>query len=701
MTQTPSIDKYRYHGLDSGIGAPPKVNLPTDRLQQELPYFVRSIPNHLEETSSPGDRLREFIQGFGFDPDNLTDHQARQLADAYAGQEFTFYTPDKLRNVASLAKSHKKYFAEYDDQEDQLRQFVIAHGFDPDNLTLDQAAKLADLYGKTEYLYYGPDMLRRMVQSKSWFYQKIQKDRDYSSTQFDISDADADVVSKLKMMSKKIKDEDLTPEGKEDDFHITVKYGLSTQNPDDVASVVKDFGPVTVILGETSLFYHPTEEEEEEVSFEVVKVDVESEDLVKLNNLLKSTLENEDKYPEYHPHITLAYVKDGAGEKYVKMTDVQGMQLTFHELAFSDNKGEKTKVDLMKREVKKIPSRLNGIVRKDVRLTSWFLKPVASENDEIKTVAVDLDGTICEYNGWKGEDQFGPVRGGAREAMHKIKDKGWRIIIFTVRGNVKNVAEFLQTNDIPYDYINENPDQPKGSSGKVVADIYIDDRAINAKRSWDHILQDVMNFHWQEKMGPGRFTFDPGYTFHSLLLEVPDVRQLDNFSCGSMCAMSVGKYFGVGPDTREEWIQTLHTDVEDSTRPTAIVDYLKSLGLEVEERQNMTIADLEDYWEKKMPVIVPIREYGIPDKKASFDYGHFVTVIGTYFGYVFVQDPTIDNLLDGEDSAAAPGRMMIQVRDFLNIWHDKDADGNEYYRYGIAVGPASGLDKITKSYFER
>ena len=109
-----------------------------------------------------------------------------------------------------------------------------------------------------------------------------------------------------------------------------------------------------------------------------------------------------------------------------------------------------------------------------------------------KTIAVDLDGTLAEYTGWKGEDDFGRARPGAREAIQKLHDQGHIIIIFTTRGRRDLVSHWLRDNGIVFDYINENPNQPEGTSGKVVADVYIDDRAVNAKGAWDGVLQNTL-----------------------------------------------------------------------------------------------------------------------------------------------------------------------------------------------------------------
>lgn len=179
------------------------------------------------------------------------------------------------------------------------------------------------------------------------------------------------------------------------------------------------------------------------------------------------------------------------------------------------------------------------------------------------------------------------------------------------------------------------------------------------------------------------------------LLEVPDIRQPDHFSCGACASMCVGKYFGVGPDNLDDWKKALGTDVQQSTKPMAIVEFLSSLGLVVTAAHNMTLDDLRRFWKAGQPVICPVQDYGpfLPDR-AQFDYGHYLTVIGTALGYVFAQDSSQDNVTVGSGTDSAPGRILIEEETWLENWHDRDIDGNEYVCFGIAVGkellPESG-----------
>lgn len=169
------------------------------------------------------------------------------------------------------------------------------------------------------------------------------------------------------------------------------------------------------------------------------------------------------------------------------------------------------------------------------------------------------------------------------------------------------------------------------------------------------------------------------------LIEIPDIRQNDNYSCGACATMSVAKYYGVGPATIDEFKKLLGTNVKKSTDPLKIIEVLEGFGLQVTALEDMTIEDLCYFHKLGVPVICPIQEYGIPSKEASYLYGHYVVSIGVGFGYVFVQDPSIDNVLSGQGSDNADGRMMIRCDKFCDVWHDEDLYEKVYKNYGIAV----------------
>jgi hypothetical protein len=101
-----------------------------------------------------------------------------------------------------------------------------------------------------------------------------------------------------------------------------------------------------------------------------------------------------------------------------------------------------------------------------------------------RTVAMDLDGTLTTPGQWKSDTHFAPLRKGAKEGMAELRKRGYTIVINTCRGNVVEVKKFLDRHGIVYDHINKNPDQPPGSSHKIFAGVYVDDRAIDATADW-------------------------------------------------------------------------------------------------------------------------------------------------------------------------------------------------------------------------
>jgi len=107
------------------------------------------------------------------------------------------------------------------------------------------------------------------------------------------------------------------------------------------------------------------------------------------------------------------------------------------------------------------------------------------------TLAVDLDGTLAKHYDSYDEKTIPAPRPSAKLALEKFKEMGCRIIINTVRGDRKLVKSWLDEHDIPHDYINENPDQPDGTSDKIIADLYIDDRGVDARASWDKLVKKV------------------------------------------------------------------------------------------------------------------------------------------------------------------------------------------------------------------
>ena len=133
--------------------------------------------------------------------------------------------------------------------------------------------------------------------------------------------------------------------GREDEPHITSLYGLhgSGDDPAAVAGAVENHGPVKARVGKLSVFSNP------DAPYDVLKAEIHSPALHGLNGRLRG-LEHSSDFPDYKPHLTLAYLKKGAGAGLVGKNTFEGKELTFDHLTHSpaDRTAGKTQIPLGK-----------------------------------------------------------------------------------------------------------------------------------------------------------------------------------------------------------------------------------------------------------------------------------------------------------------------------------------------------------------
>ena len=128
---------------------------------------------------------------------------------------------------------------------------------------------------------------------------------------------------------------------------------------------------------------------------------------------------------------------------------------------------------------------------------------------EKKTVLVDVDGVLAEYDGWEGLDHIGDPIPGARGFLERLSED-YEVVIYSTRANavlnadelslrervtapesvVHKLKRWLDRHNLPYDRI---------ETGKPLAVAIIDDRAIpcrpqdaaNTVDEYDNRLEDI------------------------------------------------------------------------------------------------------------------------------------------------------------------------------------------------------------------
>ncbi len=164
----------------------------------------------------------------------------------------------------------------------------------------------------------------------------------YSSTQFNLT---GDLAFQVRALGYRIEADDLAEDGREENPHITVKFGLHTNDAEEVRTALSDQSPVAVQFGPASYFAG--------AEHDVVKIDVISKGIRELNATISEALPNTTTYPDYVPHVTIAYVKPGLGEKYAAvLNDLEGRTAVFDRLTFSDKNRVHTSIPLTAKAIR-------------------------------------------------------------------------------------------------------------------------------------------------------------------------------------------------------------------------------------------------------------------------------------------------------------------------------------------------------------
>jgi 2'-5' RNA ligase len=127
-----------------------------------------------------------------------------------------------------------------------------------------------------------------------------------------------------------------------DEVHATIKFGIHSTDSSELIGLLSGQDMIRLVLRGVTAFHND--------DCIVLKVDVESEDLCRLNELVTSGLESTDTYSEYHPHVTIAYLqhREDDPEYYKKFFCglFEGTEVWVDHLLFSTPSGEKARIEL-------------------------------------------------------------------------------------------------------------------------------------------------------------------------------------------------------------------------------------------------------------------------------------------------------------------------------------------------------------------
>ena len=164
---------------------------------------------------------------------------------------------------------------------------------------------------------------------------------DFSNTQVDVK---GDAAKKIIEFGKRIPDRELYTEadddsyGREEEPHVTVRYGLATDDPKEISGL-SALQPIAAKMGKVSIF--------EADKYDVVKVEIISPALTAANKKVGELVDLPgETFKDYQPHATIAYVKKGEGAKYVGDITFEGVEVSFDAINLTDRKGKTHSIKL-------------------------------------------------------------------------------------------------------------------------------------------------------------------------------------------------------------------------------------------------------------------------------------------------------------------------------------------------------------------
>jgi len=187
------------------------------------------------------------------------------------------------------------------------------------------------------------------------------KEYKYHSVQTLLDPLISEKDRRFRSLQSSIPKEDLF-EGEElPEAHVTLLYGLV--NESDFFQVREKFSemePPKFKIGKITRFDNSPD-------FDVLKFDIESDDFHEINKVLRE-FDNECKYPDYHPHMTIAYIKKGSCKDLEGDSSFGDEEFVVPEAEWSHADGYPLALPFKKKEVRYLP---------------WFEKAMKKKSEDV------------------------------------------------------------------------------------------------------------------------------------------------------------------------------------------------------------------------------------------------------------------------------------------------------------------------------
>jgi hypothetical protein len=142
---------------------------------------------------------------------------------------------------------------------------------------------------------------------------------------------------------RQIPDAQVDAKGRELRPHVTIRYGLTSDDPILLSKILSRFAPPRISLGRTFMF-----DRADEKGYDVLNVEVESPDLEAISSAIRHEYPGEDTQTAYIPHVCIAYMKPGEAASWTGRTDLEGESFVAPVVVMLDRQGIETALPLRK-----------------------------------------------------------------------------------------------------------------------------------------------------------------------------------------------------------------------------------------------------------------------------------------------------------------------------------------------------------------
>jgi hypothetical protein len=307
------------------------------------------------------DNLKKFLSNLKGEKLKSISSKIRKCAEALSKISMPFVSPDKGISKAidfkferldtdSIPKVVNDIFSgktiripKYDEATTGFNTFNIKSLSDPDN-SLAFLKNYRDVeHVRKTFSKRNPESILFTYDAPSSTYvdvrTKVAKtgvSYDYSCTKINLPDTLSEAIMKWgkeNVPDNKLYIEGDNSKGREDDIHVTVLYGIVDSSPVKTAEVIGKTKPFEVRLGLINAFKDKKE-------YDVLKIEIEAGSLEKLHYDLVKNIKNENSFPTYTPHVTIAYVKKNSMDEFIGDETFKGKTFKADHIVFSNGKNK-------------------------------------------------------------------------------------------------------------------------------------------------------------------------------------------------------------------------------------------------------------------------------------------------------------------------------------------------------------------------